>query len=287
MIQIQNEAFSAGIRTEGAELASLVSLTTGREWIWQADPAIWGSSAPVLFPIVGFLKEGTTLIEERSYAIPKHGILRGRMATLVEKQEDAAVLEFASDPDTLEVFPFSFRFQVSFRVMEDGLDVAYHILNPGTRSMLFSVGSHPAFALDLSSCSLSDYAIEFSEPETLDLYGLEENLLVLKQEGYLRGERKIPLSEGLFNDDALIFKHIKSRRLHLTCAQPPVQLEMDIGEAPHLGIWAKPAAPYVCIEPWFTFNDTADSDGQFEHKPGVMTLLPGESFETGYRVRIR
>ncbi len=286
MYHIQNDRFSAGIRAEGAELASLRDLTSGREWIWQADPTVWGSSAPILFPIVGFLKEGATRIEDSTYPIPKHGILRGRKTSLLELQENTIRLGFTSDAGTLALYPYPFEFEVSFHVCEDGLDVRYQIHNPGSTSMLFSVGSHPAFALDLSAAELSDYTIQFSEPETLDLYGLEDNLLVLKQEGYLTSEREIPLSASLFEQDALIFQHIQSRRIRLVCDRDPVQLEMEIGEAPHLGLWAKPGAPYVCIEPWFTYNDAADSDGQFEHKPGIMTLLPGSTFETGYQIRI-
>lgn len=286
MFTIQNEKFSAAIRPEGAELASLRDLSSGREWIWEANPEIWGSSAPILFPIVGFLKDDSTRIEEASYRIPKHGILRGREATLLDHDEDTIRFAFSSSSETLALFPFPFTFQVCFHLLSDGLDVRYYIYNSGSQSMLFSVGSHPAFALDLRTSELSDYRIRFSEPETLDLYGLENNLLVRKQEGYLQEQQEIRLSPLIFDDDALIFQHIRSRTIRLVSDNDPMQLEMDIGTAPHLGIWAKPGAPYVCIEPWFTFNDSAESDGQFEHKPGIMTLLPGSTFETGYRVRI-
>jgi galactose mutarotase-like enzyme len=282
MITIENTQFSAAIRVRGAELASLKSNATGREFIWQADPHVWGGSAPILFPIVGKLKDGKTRINGTSYEIPKHGLLRDREATVIDHGPEHAVFQFESDNQTLERFPFPFIFKATFRLIEKGISVDYEISNTGTETMLFSVGSHPAFALDLKKHSLSDYAIEFDEPETLDLYGLEDGLLAKREDGYLQNETTIPLSETLFDNDALIFKNIKSRTVRLN----PAGIKVDIRDNPHLGIWAKPGAPYVCIEPWHSFDDSADSDGIFKNKPGIMSLPANENFETGYSVWI-
>ena len=282
MIAIENKRFSAEIRLNGAELASLKDKANERELIWQADPEIWGGSAPILFPIVGKLKNGTTRINGTSYEIPKHGVLRTREARLVEQSSDRVVLQFESDEETLKCYPFPFAFSVEFRLFENGLEVNYTIKNRSTESMLFSVGSHPAFALDLKSRALSDYFLEFSEPETLDLYGLVDGLLAKREDGYLQNETTIRISDTLFNDDALIFKDIKSRMVRIN----PAGIEVDLRDNPHLGIWAKPRAPYVCIEPWHSFDDSADSDGIFENKPGIISLPANESFGTGYSVRI-
>ena len=281
MIAIENKRFSAEIRLKGAELASLKNKSTGQEYIWQADPDVWGGSAPILFPIIGKLKGGTTRINGKSYEIPKHGLLRTRDAQLVEQNTDRAVFQFESDEATLKCYPFEFTFRIEFQLLETGLEVNYTVNNPGAETMLFSVGSHPAFALDLDSHALSDYSIEFSEPETIDLYGLRNGLLTKLEDGYLKNQSTIPLSDSLFNEDALIFQNIKSRTIRLN----PIGIEVDIRNHPHLGIWQVPGAPYVCIEPWFSFDDTAHSDGLFENKPGIMPLPPSESFETGYTVR--
>ncbi len=286
MIHIENDTFSAGIQLKGAELASLVHKATGREWMWSADPEIWGNSAPILFPIVGFIHPEETLIDGKPYAIPKHGILRGRDATLVEQGGDYAVFQFQANDETLALYPFGFRFLVRFQLLEQGLQVDYSIQNDGAEDMLFSVGSHPAFALDLEQNRFEDYEIVFEEAEELDLYGLENNLMVLKQESYLNQESRIQLSETLFHDDALVFKQLRSRKVSLMNTRTGERLDMDLREAPHLGIWAKAGAAYVCIEPWYTTNDAADSDGKFENKDGVMRMPPGESFETGYTVTL-
>ncbi len=281
MITIENENFSAGIRLRGAELASLKDRATGRELIWQADPKIWGGSAPILFPIVGKLKNGNTMINGSTYKIPKHGLLRTRDAKLVGQGADFAEFQFKSNNETLEHYPFHYLFTVTFQLLENGIDVNYEISNGGFTSMLYTIGSHPALALDLVSYDLSDYSIVFSERETCDLYGLVDGLLARLQTDYLENENLIRLSNSLFNNDALIFKDIWSRTIRIE----PTGVEIDLRNHPHLGIWSKPGAPFVCIEPWHSFDDAADSDGIFENKPGIMTLPAGKTFETGYTIR--
>lgn len=282
MITIENTQFSAAIRVRGAELASLKSNATEREFIWQADPHVWGGSAPILFPIVGKLKNETTRINGTSYEIPKHGLLRNREATVIEHGPTHAVFQFGSDNQTLERFPFPFIFKATFRLIEKGISIDYEITNNGTETMLFSVGSHPAFALDLERHALSDYSIGFSEPETLDLYGFVDGFLGALEEKHLTEESSLRLRESMFHENALIFQNIKSRTIRLN----PAGIEVDIRNHPHLGIWQVPGAPYICIEPWHSFDDSADSDGIFENKPGILLLPTGETFETGYSVRI-
>lgn len=283
MIQIENEFFSAAIRLKGAELASLKHKQSGCELIWQADPEIWGGSAPILFPIIGKLKNGKTSIGGTEYEIPKHGLLRHMNATPVEQTEDSVRLRFESNLQTLEKYPFAFVFDVIFRLTETGLSVDYEITNRGTADMLFSVGSHPAFALD----SVLGSSIEFSQPETLDLYGLNSKGLIFKRVNrWFKRETLIQLTDRIFKDDALIFKNIKSRTIHLKTAGDRPNIDVGLRNHPHLGLWAKPGAPYVCIEPWYSFDDASDSDGIFGNKPGILTLSQGNTFQTGYDVSV-
>lgn len=282
MIIIENNRFKAAIRTRGAELASFFEKSNGRERIWQADPDVWGGSAPILFPIIGKLKDQVTQIDGEFFEIPKHGLLRHRDAELLKHENDVAVFKFSSDEDTLRLYPFHFDFIVTFQLSDKGLQVSYEISNIGEGPMLFAVGSHPALSLDLDAVPLNEYSIEFSHPETLDLYGLQDGLLVKRQTDYLKDESVIRLSDSLFDDDALIFKDVQSRKITLQ----PTGIEIDTHDNPHLGIWAKPGAPYVCIEPWHSFDDSSDADGIFENKPGIKTLLPSEIFETRYDISI-
>ncbi|VGO11709.1 hypothetical protein PDESU_00255 [Pontiella desulfatans] len=286
MITIENEQFSATVDLRGAELRSFKEKSTGREMMWQADPEIWGGSAPILFPIVGKLRDGKTRINGQTYGIPKHGLVRTRTAKCIEQGRDVVVFSFSSDAETLQHYPFTFTLEVEFRLDGKQLLIDYRVKNEGAEEMLFTIGSHPALALDLEQAALDGYDLEFEKPESLDLYGLTDGLLAFKQGGYLENNNCIRLSETLFDDDALIFKNIRSRRVRLKPRHRTGGLEIDLGNCPHLGIWAKPGAAYVCIEPWHSYDDAPDSNGNFENKPGILRLAPAETFETGYAIRM-
>jgi galactose mutarotase-like enzyme len=148
------------------------------------------------------------------------------------------------------------------------------------------VGSHPAFALNLEKYAHSDYFIEFNEAESLDLLGTRERKLHTFQERYLQGETNIPLTQTLFDQDALIFDELKSNIICLKNKQRSRYLEMNTDGAKQLGIWAKPGAAYVCLEPWHGMVDFAGSPLAFEQKAGMMTLPAGEHFDTFYSVRV-
>ncbi len=143
-----------------------------------------------------------------------------------------------------------------------------------------------AFNIDVEHYEHSDYEILFSEKEQLDLYWLDEGVLKLKTKNYLDQENSIELSRHIFDEDALVFKNIQSDRLTLQRKGSNWHVEMLTGGAPHLGIWAKPAAPYVCIEPWYTYQDSADVSGDLFEKPGMFVLKPGEDFTSYYEVRV-
>ncbi|MEI6890947.1 MAG: aldose 1-epimerase family protein [Pontiella sp.] len=286
MITIENKNFSVKIALQGAELRSFKKKATGREMMWQADPSIWGGSAPILFPVVGALCNGKTKINGQEYEIPKHGLVRHREAELIEQHKDRVVFAFRSNANSLKQYPYPFLLEVEFRLGTDQLAVSYRVKNPGAGEMLFSIGSHPAFALDLNTHTIDDYYLEFEEPETLALQGLEGGLFTPKRNEYMVNETRIPLTQHLFDDDALIFTHIRSRCIRLKSTHESEFLEIDLGGAPHLGLWAKPGAAYVCIEPWYSHDDAADSDGVFENKPGIIRLPANQRFETGYTIRV-
>jgi galactose mutarotase-like enzyme len=286
MIIIENDRFLAGILSKGAELCSFKNKSTGQEMIWQADPEVWPGSAPILFPLVGRLANDETKIKGKPYRMPKHGLLRQSEARLIEQGSDFAVLGFFANAETLVQYPYAFEFRVVFRLVGNGLEVRYAILNAGAEEMLFAVGSHPAFALNLRQYKLSDYYVEFSEPETLDLLGMVGGSCIRVEENYLANESRIPLSETLFDGDALIFDSIQSNCVRLKNRHEDTYLEVDTFGAPHLGLWAKSGAAFVCIEPWYSYDAAIDAGGEFADKPGVMRLPAGETFETGYSINV-
>lgn len=287
MITIENDHFKASISPMGAELRSLYDKATDREIIWEGDPSVWEGSAPILFPFVGTLPNGRTVINGEVYEMPMHGLVRIRNAEVIEQGVDRAVFAFSSDDETLVHYPFPFLLKVEFKLENDGLSVRYGVHNPASEEMLFSIGSHPALALDLHTSAIEDYFLEFEKPETLDLYGMSNRIFALKQAGYLADENQISLSKTLFDQGVLIFKDIRSGVLRLKSKHVEGSVEVDLGGAPHLGLWARPAAPYVCVEPWYSHDEEPDSEGIFENRPGIMRLPAGDTFETGYAIRVK
>lgn len=284
---ITHEGFTATVSERGAELTSLRHEETGEEYIWEADPAIWGSSAPVLFPIIGGLKGGIYYYNGSAYALPRHGLARHASFALSFASPSEKRFLLRADSETNKSYPFAFELEVGFKLEAKRLNVAYCVKNTGDHTMIYGLGSHPAFALPLQGSSLSDYWIEFDQPETLDLYYLENDLLAEKPlEKFLDSETSLPLSESIFDRDALIFKNIRSQTLSITHRTHGTRLRVDRGNHPHLGIWAKPAAPYVCIEPWHSYVDTADHDQDLTHKPSMLRLAPGKLFRSNYTIEV-
>lgn len=285
LVTIENDHFIARIDRHGAQLASLYCKKSSEEYIWQRDAEYWSESAPICFPIVGGLKGGTYTFEGHTYSMNKHGVVRYEDFKVVEHDRSYCRLEVKANEHTLEAYPFQFTLAIDFRLTDQGIRVEYTISNMGGKDMPTGLGYHPAFNINVQDYKHSDYEIRFSEKETLDLYWLKEGLLELKEENYLNGYH-LTLSRHIFDDDALIFKNINSDHISLVRKNSDWKIEMLTGGAPHLGIWAKPAAPYVCIEPWYTYQDSADVSGDLFEKPGMFVLKPGEQFESYYEVRV-
>ena len=279
-ITISNDLFSAEIASFGAELQSLKNRKTGKEYIWQRDPDIWESSAPVLFPVVGRMKNSSYRFEGKTYSMPLHGFARTSEFESTEQGKDYAVLTLKNSPETWEIYPFAFELKIEFLLSEKGLTVSCTVTNPSEEPLWFTLGSHPAFALHSPP---ENHRLRFSREETLDLYGIQNNLLAKIEDAYLDKESIIPLHKDLFNDDALIFLNISSDSIQLEAADGS-GITVETGGAPHIGFWSKPGVSYVCIEPWYSMDETADHDGELVHRPGIISLAPREVWNTKYTI---
>lgn len=284
MIQLENDHFTAKIDPRGAQWASLIKKSTNYEYIWQRDPAFWTDSSPNLFPIVGHLKNGTYQYQQETYQMPKHGIVRHEPFKETINDGDCCRMTYHSNPDSLKKYPFEFTLHIDFILTNHGMKIQYTIENKGADKMPVGLGYHPAFAIDVQNFKHNDYEIVFNKKETLDLYGIVDNLFGLRQKGYLENETSIPLSTNLFDDDALIFTHIQSDEISIRRKSDDWKLTVKTGGAPHLGLWAKSAAPYVCIEPWYVYLDAPDATDDLFDKPGMVALEGGAELIRWYEV---
>lgn len=286
MIEISSDALSAAINPFGAELSSLRD-AEGRELMTDADPAFWTGRAPLLFPIVGALNGDVLRMDGREYSLPKHGFARRMGFAVTEASPSRADFRLEADAETLKAYPWRFSLDMHFEISGATLTMEACIGNRGDTAMPASFGFHPAFAWPLPyGRPREDHRIRFDTDEPGALRALTPGGLVAG------GERPSPLDgqvlhleDGLFTEDALIWDPVASQRLTYGASDGP-QLVVDFPDTPMLGIWTKPGARYVCIEPWHGIADSEGFAGEFSGKHGVFHVAPGEVARATMRVTL-
>ncbi len=285
---IENDHLIVSIDSIGAELTSIKTKKDNKEFLWQGDPTIWASRAPVLFPIVGGLKNGTYTYKKKSYSLPKHGFIRHNKNVIGTQNNPTKVsFSLSTSEETLNSYPFTFDFVISFELVNDQIIISHSINNNGSQPMFFSVGGHPAFNCPIhSSENYEDYYILLEKMNNTDCYVLTSNGLISNQTISVIEDHKIWLTDSLFDNDALIFKNIKAEKATLVHKEKGAVLSMDLKDFPDLGIWAKPKAPYVCIEPWLGYADVEDTTQNIEEKEGIQKLDEGKTHNSSYTITI-
>jgi galactose mutarotase-like enzyme len=290
MLTIQNDYFKISVTKIGAELCSLFSKSKNIEFMWQANSSIWGSNAPVLFPIIGCLKDGMFLFEGNTYSVPKHGFIRNNKA-LESKIIGENCIEFRSKytEETLRNYPFKYEFIIRYVLRDNGVKIEHTIINHDEKYPLyFSLGGHPGFNCPFfENEKYEDYFIEFEVPESDETWLVsKEGLIENESIPFLKNAKTLPLHPELFAKDALIFKHLKSNTIALKSKNHSIELNMDISEFEYLGLWAKPNAPFVCIEPWLGISDAVTTNQDFTQKEGIQRLGGGEKKVISFKINI-
>lgn len=278
LLTIGSGDLTARINPFGAELWSLTD-ALGREFMTDADPAFWGGHAPLLFPIVGALNGDRYLLEGLEYALPKHGFARNSLFETIELDESRACFRLTDSEATRAVYPFAFALEVEFRLEGMTLHMTATVRNTGEAQLPFSFGYHPAFAWPLPGGSeKADHVIAFAEPEPQPIRRIDPPSGLLLSEVFespVEGHH-LELDAALFEPDAIIWDAPTSRSL--TFGTPGgSQLAIAFPDTPMLGIWQKPGARYLCIEPWQGHADPVGFAGEFRSKPGIVELEPGAS----------
>jgi galactose mutarotase-like enzyme len=279
---VQSDGVTAIIASDGAELISLRN-RQGIELLWQAGP-LWPRHAPILFPIVGRLKNDQLRHRGKVYPMTQHGFARDRRFDWVERGPTSCTLVLVDDAQTRARFPFAFRLAVTYTVQQTHLDVAFALTNTGDGMLPASIGAHPAFNWPLlPGLGKEAYRLTFSNEEREPIRRLKDGLLRARPEPTPIQGRMLALSEALFEDDAIILDRPVSTSVRYAADSGP-SIEMSWPGFPELGVWSKPGAPFLCIEPWHGFASPADFDGEFADKPGLMHLAPGETQSLTYRI---
>jgi galactose mutarotase-like enzyme len=282
---LKSGAITAAIKADGAELCSLKN-AAGAELLWQAGPQ-WPRHAPLLFPIVGRLKNDELRLGGKTYPMTRHGFARDLRFEWLEREPTSCKLLLTDSEATRARYPFAFRLEVTYAVSGADLDVRLDIANTGEESLPASIGAHPAFNWPLMpGVSKEAYTLTFSDAETAPIRRLKDGLMRPKPEPSPISGNTLALSERLFDDDAVILDRTASRSVRYAAdCGPSIEIAWD--GFSELGIWSKPGGvPFLCIEPWRGFASPADFDGEFTDKPGLMHIAPGGRQSLSYRIRV-
>ncbi|MDB5020224.1 MAG: aldose epimerase [Pedobacter sp.] len=286
MIILENENLIASFSARGAELQSLKSKFSNTEYIWAADPKIWAKHSPVLFPIVGALKENKYIYKEISYELPRHGFARELEFEVEPVNATEVVFTLRQSEETLALYPFAFQLSLRYTLSEYSLTCSYEVLNPGDQDMLFSIGGHPAFATPVNGSKYSDYQLTFNAESELRYHKVVNNLISDETIVLPLENQKLTLKHELFYKDALVFKSLKSDKITLTNKVNQTGLEFSFEGFPYFGIWAAKDADFICLEPWCGIADGTNHNQHLRDKEGIITLAAKQSWGRAWTVKI-
>lgn len=287
MFTLENDNLLVTIQAKGAELTRIFHKGNSMEYLWDANPEVWAKHSPVLFPIVGTLKENNYHYQGKEYTLPRHGFARDREFAVVEESTTNIRFLLENDAETVANFPFAFRFLITYSLHENRLSVQYEVQNPhATEPLFFSVGGHPAFRLPLEPhLSYDDYHLYFNEKETAGRWPIsKDGLIESTPDPLLKDTNELPLSKELFAKDALVLKHLKSDNVQLKSPVSSHGLRFHFSNFPFLGLWAAPGADFLCIEPWCGIADSVTHNQNLEEKEGIIRLEAGNAFDVSWSV---
>ncbi len=289
-ITLHNEHLTVVLSTLGAEVQSMKT-ASGTELIWQADPAIWGRHAPLLFPIIGRLKDQSYTLNGKAVSISQHGFARDTEFT-VERQSDTSVtLSMGDSEATRAVYPFAFRLSITYRLKGASLTKSHTVTNCSDVPMPYEIGGHDGFCTDWpGGGTMSDYSIAFPGLESIQPFGMDENCFLTREKpDYPLTDGALPLPPKVFGLDTVVLEGLKTKQVTLQSKKSPLRLTMEFSDFDYLGIWTKPVdfdTNYVCIEPWTTLPECTFVGSELTDKAGIRVLGSGESETLAYTITV-
>lgn len=288
MYILENENLIIESKSSGAELTRIYSKKYNKEILWDGDQKYWGRQSPILFPIVGRLKENKTLIEDKIYKISQHGFARDMDFDLISIDKKSITYKLTSDDNSREIYPYNFNLFISYTIINEKVKITWRVENIDSQEIYFSIGGHPAFNIS-SPENLIDYYIEFKCRKNVNKINLEgpyyseiekiESLPILE------------LNYSVFENDAIIYTNIDE--ISLKSRKEEFYINVNIKDFPLVGIWTpyykdtNSTAPFICIEPWYGLADSVDSNKIYKNKKYINKLNIGEDFEVSYDIEIK
>lgn len=288
MNKLENNNLIIETKNNGAELTKIYSKTLKKDFLWNGNSKYWGRHSPILFPIVGRLKDNETIINNKIYNMTQHGFARDMNFNLIEKTQTCLTYKLSSDNETKKYYPYDFDLLISYIIVDSKIDIRWKVLNKGCEDMLFSIGAHPAFNVPFDEkTSIDDYYLKLKSKDGINNYLLDGPFVCSKSK--VENLQSINLNPEIFKNDALIYDNINE--ISITSNKSNISISIEFNNFPFVGIWSpyyketKSIAPFICIEPWYGIADAVNSDKNFKNKLGINRLSPNKIFEASYSIK--
>lgn len=283
---LKSDQLTVEIQEDGAEVTSILG-ADGIEYLWWADDAFWAHSAPALFPIVGRLQGDHYTLDGKSYQIAAGGLAVQHRFEQVSSEPSCARFRLTDSDETRRAYPFRFSLDADYRVQGSELTVTYEVQNRDDRVLPFSIGGQPALSCAwIGQDVVTDYALEFEQPETASCPYLRDGLVTADQRTVLAESRRLQLAGDTFDDEDLIFSELQSSWIRLVHRRQPTSVQLAFEGFPNVIVWSRPLSPYVCIQPCHGRPDAVGAPSDLRSKPGMRALDPGATFHCAYRINV-
>lgn len=286
---LENETIKVEIHSLGAELKSVFHKKIDKEILYSGKESWWNRSAPVLFPIVGRLKNESYIFENKNHSLSQHGFARNLNFDCIAQEKNTITFSLKSNEETLKVYPFTFELQLKYVLNNNQVQTTYKVFNHDSKEMFFSIGAHPGFVCPLfENENFEDYYLEFEKEESFErqLLNLEKGIFSGQSEMIPNQNKQIKLDYSFFEKDAIVFEKFNSSKIYLKSKKSNYSLEFAFQDFPFFGIWTKPEAKFICLEPWCGLADSENSKGDLTEKKGINTLSPNAFFERSFSFTI-
>ena len=278
---LKNNHFLVSISKIGAEIISIENTNENKQILWTPNQTHWNRTAPNLFPIVGRLKNDEYHYNQKTFKMLQHGFARNLEFEVSKSTETSLSLILKNNETTFEQYPFEYQLEISFILSDFSLDIHYEVLNHSNVEMPFSIGAHPAFAIDKS---LDSYRLIFDQPFTAERFLIDQGLYNGHSEPVIENSNELKLNDQLIENDAIVFKNPPFYSVSLSDLEGNKLVTVSSSDFHYWGFWSKPGAPFFCIEPWAGLADSINSNGDLFHKEGIEILAPNEFKKFAYSI---
>jgi galactose mutarotase-like enzyme len=276
----ENQTIALGHSAAGAQIA--VAGAEARQWrvggrdlLWPGDPATWRQISPILFPVVGWTRDGAR-IDRKPYPLGLHGFAATQDFVVDARSDDFVRLSMTDNEDTRRQYPFAFRFAVEYRLGDDALEIALETHNTGAGPMPYACGLHPGFRWPFGGGPREGAKVVFEKPEDAEIPAIAPGGLISTRRRSIPFDgAELALTDALFASDALCFLNPRSRSLRFVEAGG-ASIAMELGDFPHAALWTRPGAPFLCLEAWTGYSDPEGFTGELKDKPGMRILSAGQ-----------